>query len=490
MTGAVQALPEQEEFALQAMLLDPDAETKKTALQRLCDLRRGGFILRRPHAFRIILGGLLNNDSPKVVRWTFAALSRMGSRNEVVPIANALDRHRDNPLAFSTGVTALFALSPSEQACEILRAKKIERTHDVVLASLQLSDGLRDELSGFRINPDHEPPHLLVLTLMLLGLERAPEHLFSARAVNADVVGILNGHQDDLVAQYSVWSLTENPRLGLSHLRTPLADVPSRAPNIRARIYTLVAQDAETPEQRRDFIQAASLDSHPEARRGLARGLRGVFYPGLERLVLEWFAEETLRSNQQLLLEHMASAADQSPAYVSAVLEAYRNAAPGSPTCTRLEAAAAGTAMHDEFRKLAFARESLESPNLRGTIGREVIMVKQDISISGSNNVIGSLVGVGSNNSGSATVVGGDMGSPELANTLEEVVRILEAGQLPEPVAQEGLKLAEQAKAKPDRSTVGKLADWLKSAAEGGAKTLSAAGALGQLATRVSALLP
>lgn len=489
MTRAVQFLSEQDERALLEMLLNPEAETKKTALQRLCDLRRAGFVMRQPHAFRVILGGLLNNESAKVVRWTFAALSRMGSSNEIGPIADALDRHRDDPLAFYTGVTALFAVTPAEQASAILRAKKIDRTDEVVLASLQLSDALRDELKDIRIDPDRKPPHMLVLALLLMGLERIPENFFSAHADNADVVGSLNGHDDDLVAQYSVWSLSENSGLGFANLRVPLEDVAARAPNIRARVYTLVAQDPETPARRRDFIQSATLDRDAEARRGLARGLRGMFFPGLENFVLEWFAEETAPSNQQLLLEHMASVAGECPAYVSLVREAYWSAEPGNLTCARLEAAA-GTTMRDEFRKLAFARQNLDSQDREKSVGPEVIVVTQEISISGSNNTIGNLVGVGSNNTGSANVAGRDFGSPDLTNTLEEVVRILRTGELAPGEAQKGLALVEQAQAKPDRSNLGALADWLKGAAESGTKTLGAAGALRELATSVSALLP
>ena len=61
-----------------------------------------------------------------------------------------------------------------------------------------------------------------------------------------------------------------------------------------------------------------SEDPSPEARAGLATGLRDIFFDGFETLILDWYDDEDSEGVKQRLLEHMARNAGRSPAYMQA----------------------------------------------------------------------------------------------------------------------------------------------------------------------------
>ncbi|WP_456744541.1 5'-methylthioadenosine/S-adenosylhomocysteine nucleosidase [Bradyrhizobium sp. USDA 4354] len=333
---------------------DRDPESKKIGLQRLCKLYRQGLRHREPERIAIHLMGLLHDDAPKVKRWALNALAAIGTRNNVRAIVEAIQRNRNDPDILGAGVSALCALLSPEEAKKQLELADLPMAGAILMAAAQHSGHFQSRLRIARVRVDYAEPTELRLAGILVGLDRAPEHLFSLSAGNDEVIGELNSHPDPIVAQYSVWATCENPNLGIKNLRLPLHDVEERPPNVRKYVYQLAVKDVQTAQDNYDFLVLGSEDSDPEARAGLATGLRSIYFDGLETLVTDWFNDEDIDRVKQRLLEHMARNADHCAAYAQPALRAYQAANPGSLTRARLEAAARNTSLYPAMKRIEY----------------------------------------------------------------------------------------------------------------------------------------
>ncbi|MCP3460721.1 hypothetical protein [Bradyrhizobium sp. CCGUVB23] len=222
------------------------------------------------------------------------------------------------------------------------------------MAAVQHSGHFQNELRVARVQIDYADPPELRLAGILVGLDKAPENLFTLNMPNRKVIGELNLHPDPIVAQYSIWATYENPNFNLKDLRLPLHDVEAQPPNIRKYAFQLAVKDVQTAQDNYEFLVQGSEDPDPEPRAGLATGLRGIYFDGLETLIMDWFADEDVDRVKQRLLEHMARNADNCAAYAGPVLRAYEAANPGSLTRARLEAAARHTSLYPAMKRIEY----------------------------------------------------------------------------------------------------------------------------------------
>ena len=213
-------------------------EIKENGLERLCKWYRTGYRLRQPHPFRQRFSALLHHPSPKVVRWTFNAIALAGSKSEnLLPTLEAIERNSRDDDVLGAGVAALIALTNPPSVIEELAKINIPLQGAPLLAAAQQSDAFMDELSKNRVKPDTASASELRFATILVGLNKAPKNLFEPRHDNETIVGVLNDHDDKLVAQYSIWAISENPDLSIKHLKIPIADTSSKPENIRGWIY-------------------------------------------------------------------------------------------------------------------------------------------------------------------------------------------------------------------------------------------------------------
>lgn len=341
---------------LELLISDRDPESKKLGLQRLCKWYRRGLQLRQPERVRIYLMGLLHDGVPKVTRWALNALALMGTTQNAGAVVEAIQRHRNDPDILGAGVSALCALLPAEKARAELERADLPLTGAILMAAVQHSGHFQPELRMARVSIEKADPPELRLAGVLVGLDKAPEHLFSPTLPNRDVIGELNSHPDPIVAQYSIWATYEHPKLSLKNLRLPLHDVEAKPANIRKYVYQLAAKNVETAQDNYDFLVLGSEDPSPEARAGLASGLREIYFDGLETLILDWFADEEADQVKQRLLEHMARNSGRCGAYAEPVLRAYE-AANASLTRARLEAAARDTDLYVAMKRIEYDAE-------------------------------------------------------------------------------------------------------------------------------------
>ncbi len=143
------------------------------------------------------------------------------------------------------------------------------------------------------------------LALVVVGLDRAPPNMLHPRHDNPQLVRALGGHDDNIVSQYSVWAITENPSLRLGDLGIDIRGIEQQPANVRAWVFRLIAMTPEDAERNFEYLELGMRDPVAEARAGLAIGLKDTFFDGLEALVLDWFTGEHDAEVRQHLLDHM-----------------------------------------------------------------------------------------------------------------------------------------------------------------------------------------
>lgn len=369
---------DQQAAYLQLLISDRNADSRKHALEIIAKLYRSGKRFRNPERILPHIVFLCKDEHEKVRRWAFNALALVGTRNEVQIIIEALHREVRNPDILAAVIVALSALATEEETRDILFRADLPLEGFALLAAAQQNPTFSRELAKSRVDIERANVSDLRLATLLLGLRKAPEYMLSDRHPNREVIGSLNFHEDGLVSQYSVWAAYEDPEMTLDSLRIRPKDLGDYHPGIRKYGYRLMTEAGDIAKKNMEYILNAVNDTSSEAREGLAAGLRGTFFKGLDRVTLPWFADEETDTVRNRLLEHMAGFAERCDNYVKPVTETYERLGTGSLGRARLEAAAAGTSMFPALKRLDYEQGMSD---LFGTdqVKRSVKRVTEDL---------------------------------------------------------------------------------------------------------------
>ncbi len=301
-----------------------DAKRKKVALQELCALYRRGFILSAEETitFETTINGILLRDKQdlKVVRWCLNALAQFGHfTNSRIYVETALTSFAGHPEIEAAGVAAL---------CHMFRGsvsdiEALAKIDPVIwkLAALQNTDPGKIQIGDVCIDIYAADPAVLRLGLITVGLNKDIENLFHPKHKNAEFVRHLGQHDDNVVQQYSVWSVIENRRLTFADLGIPLDSIERLAPNVQSKMYQLVAERDEDLQRRLDLTYRGSIAAPDDAREGLAKGIKDNYYDGLETVTIEWFQQEQHKPIREILAEHVARFSDECGPYEDLALE-------------------------------------------------------------------------------------------------------------------------------------------------------------------------
>jgi len=243
----------------------------------------------------------------------------------------------------------------------------------------------------------------------------------------------------------------------MSDLGIDLRNIESLTDNVRGWVFQLIASDSETAHANREYIAAGVNDQVRQVRDGLAKGLRGIYFGGLEQIIFDWFTNEYEDSVRQRILEHMTAQGDRCPAYLPAVEEAYRNSSSGSVARARLEAAAIGTSIYAKFQRINYEGMGPTFFDDHHSGGKTVI----NINSGGGTVSVGAIAADGSTIS-ATTISAVNSASGEGGEALRAVLAFLKDHLIDPASRAEGDHLIKEAAEKPSRSTVGKLLDWLK----------------------------
>ena len=334
-----------------------DPQQAKRALQEVCRLHARGFHFK-PHqriTLEIITVGQLEAQrfNRKVRRWCLNVLALIGTpERSRDAIHRVIEIFHNDPDTMASAMTAYFRVCPD--AYQDLSSRSFISPQQITLAAHIGDFGGRIRTDQTTIDIEREGTPILCRALVAVGLNRAPENLFHPRYANADLVKKLSAHDQELVIQYAVWAINENPNLGIDHLAFNLCDLPSLAPSIRGWTYRLYGEAAIDPGLKHDIIEEGSKDFDVEARMNLARGLRGIWYDGLEEVTSPWWHDEAEASVREEILDHMVRQASECSEYERLAVEQFDAALPNDPSLKRLRAAAAGTPLFAKFRRMEY----------------------------------------------------------------------------------------------------------------------------------------
>ncbi len=347
------ALDPQEAAYLELLLSDRNPDNKKLGLQRLCKHYRANFAVANADRFLAQLQYLLEDADPKVVRWALNAMALLGTQRHLPAVKRTTGHYLLDEDIAAAGFSAITAIGGSDALRAFLDEFHLPLEGATLLAAAQQSPSLAGELATRRIDLGVAGPVELRLASILIGVGKAPEHMFSAKHLNADVIGDLNTHPDPIVAQYSVWATYENPSLGVNNLRVQNKDIATFPPNVRKYLYRLLASNNDVAARNFDALVIGSEDDDEAAREGLAIGIKNIFVDGLDTLTHEWLRDEESEVVRQRLIEHMAAQSLRSERYRKPVLQNYLLHTRGSLGRARIEAAARKTPLARDLMEIA-----------------------------------------------------------------------------------------------------------------------------------------
>jgi hypothetical protein len=321
------------------------------------------------------------------------ALAQFGRRDiSLNAVLDLLKNLNDEPQTAAAAIAAIYRMQPNET--QIISSFGMFDPQVRVLAALQHIDAAKLDQSGLPINIEIATPDVLKLGLIVVGLDRAPANLFHPRHSNPEIVKVLGSHHDSVVSQYTVWAIAENDRLGLSDLGIPIASIETRPPNVRSWMFQLIAMSPATAKANREYIQLGAGDPHPEARLGLAVGLRETFYDGIEPLILDWFYSEADQEVAQSLLDHFIRQSQKCQNYEETAIEFYERAGVGSVARQRMEAYAAGTPLYGRLQQIShdgsndlFRSKIIMNTTINGGIQAGAVSLAGNATNMGTTNV-------------------------------------------------------------------------------------------------------
>lgn len=420
-----------------------------------------------------VLQALVDPDE-KVCRWAFNALAQVGEAADVALMLQPWKDNRDDQQVFAAGLTTLAHLLERESLLSVLKSAQVELDAGVLMSLGQQTSSFEAELRQVRVNLDRATLIELTQATLLIGLNKAPDTLFSGRFPIADVIGDLNTHPDQIIAQYSFWATVEHPGLSLNHVRVAPAEFPKLPPNVQSWAYRTLTKSGALAVQHYEAIVNASESKFEVVREGVAIGLRRIYYDSLDVTVADWLLEEPCNDVKDALLEHMATHIVKSSAYRDEVLKAYREAAVGSILRSRLEAANRDDDVALEMRKISL---QMNDPQLFASVVGTTMNNTQNFN---ATTNVGGLSNSGTGNQGPVQIISSAEALAAVSPVLQQLLQALQAGSAPAAAAG-GIKFTEDAVAAPTKGNVTRVFDWLKKMKEGG-DTLSSLGAIASTA--------
>ena len=306
-----------------------------------------------------VIGLTFSSEDAKVIRWSLNTLAQLGREQTCKrAILHATGTYQNDADVLAASIAALYRLCPT--ASQEIRGLGFDEQM-ATLAALQHVPARQLDLSSLPLNVEHASDDLVKLGLVVVGLDKAPPHMFDPDYDNAEIVRVLGQHHDPIISQYSVWAITENPNLDVNDLGVDLKSVEQQPPNVRGWVFQLLAMDCNNIERHLDYIKLGIEDRSADARMGLAAGLRNTFSPVHVLLVLEWFTRELDQDVRQQLVDHLIRHSERSPAYREHAIAEFERA--GSAARTRMLATASGTSM---FSTLSQKQYEGQTDLLRG----------------------------------------------------------------------------------------------------------------------------
>lgn len=333
------------------------ADRVKRALQDVCSLYARGMHFKPSQrvSLEVVTVGQLESlrYDEKVRRWCLNVLALVGTpQRSRDAIHRVIDTFHNDPETMASALTAYFKVC--HDAYRELSGRSFISPQQIALAAHIGNSASRIRADETTIDIEREDTTILCRALVAVGLNRAPENLFHPRFANSELVKKLSVHDEKAVMQYAVWAINQNEQLGVEHLAFDLCNIGSLAPNIRGWTYRLYGEANVDSGLKHDVIEEGSRDFDEEARMNLARGLRNVWYEGLESVISPWWHDEPESAIREELLDHIVRQSGECAEYRRLAVEQFEEALPKGPLVRRMLAVSAGTSLFAQLKRMEY----------------------------------------------------------------------------------------------------------------------------------------
>jgi hypothetical protein len=457
-----------------------DNNRVKRALQSLCKSLRHNIRVSPQDINGLetsILGALIRGTSDeKVRRWALSALSLCGRPSSCLEaVTQVLKTRTDEPQVMSAAIAALFKMKPQD-AQDKIKSLDIISPEIAYLSALQTLPQASLKGSVSPINFENSDNLTLKLSLLLVGMNKAPDNLFHAKYTNPEIVRELEKNGDTIVSQYSVWAAAENPNLGAKDVDLDLSRLTNRNSNERSYIYRLYASEKEYSPTQHEVILVGKSDEDTDARMGCAIGLRDTYYEGIESLVMDWYFNEADEETRHFLIDHTVRNTDKSDQYHSWAKELYDEFESDRAVLNRMKSQSVTLPIYTHFKKIDAQRETgflfPEGTNTVTNYNFNNTQFQGQTSVGGGKAENSGHQDIGSQSQDNRAII---------TKTIREAQRAISDAPLNSTLKTETLAALEKAEQSPDVSNIEKAAKLLE-------KCGDALGSVEGMAKKVTAL--
>lgn len=275
-------------------LLDSDDEKyEKKGLQDLCELLEKGYMLNEVNrkGLYIRLSKFQKSNSTLVRRWLYKSIGLLNERDYVPFLTSQLSGIEEDSENKSWIVAALYHLTEKEKASKIIYNSQIS-------FNALLSAGFYEPI--FLPRKKKEIKKLLdsndTLSLKWFSLlyGNSLDKFQIDKSKLKDFLTRLNKHEDNKVAEYSIWALHKSEQGRFTDCTILPHEISNHQPNIRRWLYRLITKDMKSIVLNYDLVKTAIVnESDTSAREGLATGLGKFAYANeVFPLYNKWFSNE------------------------------------------------------------------------------------------------------------------------------------------------------------------------------------------------------
>lgn len=457
---------QEERYLCQILQSSRDNEKIEEALERLCSLMRAGFRINDPVTVCRALTGIQFHESEKIRRWVLNAIAHVGQRAGIVfmdGLKQSIIMYINDLPMLRYAVAAFFAVRQNdEEVLHWLKENGVTLEPATLIASAPFSLECKRRLHKLDLNFEKADAHTLQNASILCGINQMPDGVFSGKHPYEETIGKLNQHDDRLVRQYSVWAVKENPFLSVRHLGFRPVDIVSLDFDVMKWAYPTLAADQAFAPQFRDVLEEGTRHQNEIIRQNLAGGLVDTYFPELENMTVDWYANENHPETRVRLIEHMAGNSDKCSDYLKIVLDRYE-AVETADERARIEIAAEGTVLYGALQRLNTPRPpSLFSQLPRGDFHMTVIKQQNNstnnVTVNGNT---GRDINVGSNLVNHAMETVSAVHDDQLRSLLEEMISLVEGLKQNEEEERKILGAIEALAKNPSKTLADKLLQYM-----------------------------
>ena len=297
--------------------LDSDDEKyEKKGLQDLCELLEKGCVLTDETKNQLYsrLSKFQNSDSIIVRRWLYKSIGLLNEKDFIPFLTGQLSGIETDLENQSWVVAALYHLEDKENANKII--SKTHISSDALLSAGYYEPAFlpQDTETVKKILDNNNP--LSLKWLCLLYGNSIDEFQIDNKKLK-DYLTRLNIHDDNKVAEYSIWALHKTEHGRFTDCIILPHQIHNKPPNIRLWLYRLITKDLTGIAVNYELLKSAiTSESDISAREGLAIGL-GKFAASniIIQLYSSWFRDEKNSFVRIQLLRNIAENAKSSIYY-------------------------------------------------------------------------------------------------------------------------------------------------------------------------------